>query len=50
MMTSDFELKPLNLSLVEGTEADWARVSEPPKMRNQRDPLRFQDQEHQGRP
>jgi hypothetical protein len=41
MMTSDFELKPLKLSLYEGTEADWARVTEPPKMRSQRNPLNY---------
>jgi hypothetical protein len=40
-MTSDFELKPLKLGLYEGTEADWARVAEPPKMRNQRNPLSY---------
>jgi uncharacterized protein YcgI (DUF1989 family) len=41
MMTSDFELKPLKLSLYEGTDADWARVTEPPKMRNQRNPVDY---------
>jgi hypothetical protein len=41
MMTSDFELKPLKLSVYEGTQADWARVTEPPRLRNQRNPTQF---------
>jgi uncharacterized protein YcgI (DUF1989 family) len=41
MMTSDFELKPLKLTLFDGCEADWAKVSEPPKLVNQRSPHQF---------
>jgi hypothetical protein len=41
MMTSDFELKPLKLTVFDGTEADWAMVSEPPRLLNQRSPHQF---------
>lgn len=41
MMTSDFELKPLKLTVFEGTEADWAAVTEPPRLQSQRNPLQF---------
>ena len=41
MMTSDFELKPLKLLVFEGTDQDWSRVSEPPRLRNQRSPSDF---------
>lgn len=41
MMTSDFELKPLKLTVFEASQADWAGVSEPPRLRNQRNPLQF---------
>lgn len=41
MMTSDFELKPLKLTVFDGCEADWAKVSEPPKLVNQRNPHQF---------
>lgn len=41
MMTSDFELKPLKLVLSEGSEQDWALVTEPPRLRNQRSPADF---------
>jgi uncharacterized protein YcgI (DUF1989 family) len=41
MMTSDFELKPLKLTVFEGTDLDWSRVSEPPRLKNQRSPSQF---------
>ncbi|WP_213770991.1 urea carboxylase-associated family protein [Bradyrhizobium sp. dw_78] len=41
MMTSDFELKPLKLTVFEGTDADWSRVSEFPRLKNQRSPADF---------
>jgi uncharacterized protein YcgI (DUF1989 family) len=41
MMTSDFELKPLKLTVFDGAEADWAAVSEPPRLLNQRSPVQF---------
>lgn len=41
MMTSDFELKPLKLSVFEASDADWAKVTEPPRMKNQRNPDMF---------
>jgi uncharacterized protein len=41
MMTSDFELKPLKLTVFEGTGEDWSRVSEPPRLKNQRSPSQF---------
>jgi uncharacterized protein YcgI (DUF1989 family) len=41
MMTSDFELKPLKLTVFDGVEADWAAVSEPPRLPSQRSPLQF---------
>ena len=41
MMTSDFELKPLKLTIFEGTDQDWSRVSEPPKLVNQRSASQF---------
>ena len=36
MMTSDFELKPLKLTIFEASDADWNSVIEPPKWKNQR--------------
>src|SRR3954467_14399049 len=36
MMTSDFELKPLMLTVFEAADRDWGPVVEPPKWRNQR--------------
>jgi hypothetical protein len=36
MMTSDFELKPLKLTVFEAADRDWDSVVEPPKWRNQR--------------
>ena len=36
MMTSDFELKPLKLTVFEAADRDWESVVEPPKWRNQR--------------
>ncbi|MFA6264160.1 MAG: urea carboxylase-associated family protein [Pseudolabrys sp.] len=41
MMTSDFELKPLKLSVFEASDADWAKVNEPPRLKNQRNPEMF---------
>ena len=41
MKTSDFELKPLKLTVFEGTEEDWQGISEFPKLRNQRSPTDF---------
>jgi uncharacterized protein len=41
MKTSDFELKPLKLTVFEGTEADWQGISEFPRLRNQRSPVDF---------
>jgi len=44
MMTSDFELKPLKLSVLEATEDDWRAVVEPPRRVNQRTPADFKVQ------
>jgi len=41
MMTSDFELKPLKLTVYEATAADWAGLAEPPVWKNQRTPTQF---------
>src|SRR3984885_3412969 len=41
MMTSNFELKPLKLTVFEATEQDWAQVTEPPRRKNQRSPADF---------
>ncbi len=41
MMTSDFELKPLKLTVYQSTDADWASVTEPPRRKNQRSPADF---------
>jgi uncharacterized protein YcgI (DUF1989 family) len=41
MMTSDFELKPLKLTIFEGTDADWSQISELPRLRSQRSPADF---------
>jgi uncharacterized protein YcgI (DUF1989 family) len=41
MMTSNFELKPLRLTVFEATGADWAEVTEPPRRKNQRSPDDF---------
>jgi hypothetical protein len=41
MMTSDFELKPLKLTIFEASDTDWAKVTEPPRMKNQRSPDMF---------
>lgn len=41
MKTSDFELKPLKLTLFEGTDEDWQGITEFPKLRNQRSPVDF---------
>lgn len=41
MLTSDFELKPLRLTVYEATDADMARVPETPRYRNQRTPADF---------
>ncbi|MEY2488058.1 MAG: uncharacterized protein QOH39_3706 [Verrucomicrobiota bacterium] len=41
MMTSDFELKPLKLTIFEGTDQDWRQISEPPRLTNQRSPSEF---------
>ena len=41
MMTSDFELKPLKLTVFEGVDRDWSRISEPPRLKNQRSPSEF---------
>src|ERR1700760_648854 len=41
MMTSNFELKPLKLTVFEATDADWAEVTEPPRRKNQRSPANF---------
>jgi uncharacterized protein YcgI (DUF1989 family) len=41
MMTSDFELKPLKLTVFEGVDQDWSRISEPPRLKNQRSPSEF---------
>ncbi len=41
MLTSDFELKPLRLTLFEATDADLARVPEIPSYGNQRTPDDF---------
>ena len=34
-------LKPLKLSVFEASDADWAKVTEPPRMKNQRNPDMF---------
>jgi len=44
MMTSDFELKPLKLTVFEAADRDWDSVVEPPKWRNQRSVLDFKVQ------
>ena len=44
MMTSDFELKPLKLSVFEATNEDWRAVVEPPRRTNQRTPADFKVQ------
>jgi uncharacterized protein len=41
MMTSNFELKPLKLTVFEATTADWAELTEPPRRKNQRSPADF---------
>lgn len=41
MATSDFELKPLKLSIFEASEDDWSRVAELPRYQNQRTPADF---------
>ncbi|WP_165421300.1 urea carboxylase-associated family protein [Bradyrhizobium sp. Leo170] len=41
MKTSDFELKPLKLTVFEGTEQDWQGIAEFPRLRNQRSPADF---------
>jgi uncharacterized protein YcgI (DUF1989 family) len=41
MMTSNFELKPLKLTVFEATGADWAQLTEPPRRKNQRSPADF---------
>jgi hypothetical protein len=41
MATSDFELKPLKLTIVEATEEDLAKVPQIPPYRNQRTPADF---------
>jgi len=41
MMTSDFELKPLKLTVFEGVDRDWSRISELPRLKNQRSPSEF---------
>lgn len=41
MMTSDFELKPLKLTVFEASDADWVKVDEPPRLKNQRNPEMF---------
>jgi uncharacterized protein YcgI (DUF1989 family) len=41
MMTSDFELKPLKLTIFEGTEHDWSQISELPRLKSQRSPADF---------
>jgi uncharacterized protein len=41
MKTSDFELKPLKLTVFEGTAADWRNNPDFPKLRNQRSPVDF---------
>jgi uncharacterized protein YcgI (DUF1989 family) len=41
MKTSDFELKPLRLTVFEGTDEDWQGIAEFPKLRNQRSPADF---------
>ncbi len=45
MLTSDFELKPLRLTLFEATDADMARVPEMPSYGNQRGPADFKVKE-----
>jgi uncharacterized protein len=45
MMTSDFELKPLKLVVLEAADSDWAKVAEPPRHRNQRTPADFKVQQ-----
>jgi uncharacterized protein YcgI (DUF1989 family) len=44
MATSDFELKPLKLTVFEATEADWAQVPEIETYSNQRTPKDFKVQ------
>ena len=41
MKTSDFELKPLTLTVFEGTDEDWRNIPDFPKLRNQRSPADF---------
>lgn len=41
MKTSDFELKPLRLTVFESTDDDWRAIPEFPKLKNQRDPSDF---------
>ncbi|MDB5603349.1 MAG: urea carboxylase-associated protein 2 [Bradyrhizobium sp.] len=41
MMTSDFELKPLKLTIFEGTDHDWSQISELPRLKSQRGPADF---------
>jgi hypothetical protein len=41
MKTSDFELKPLKLTIFEGTTEDWRDIPDFPKLRNQRSPADF---------
>jgi hypothetical protein len=41
MMTSNFELKPLKLSVFDAADSDWAMVKEPPRLKNQRNPEMF---------
>ncbi|WP_024511862.1 hypothetical protein [Bradyrhizobium sp. ARR65] len=39
MKTSDFELKPLTLTVFEGTDEDWRGIAEFPELKNQRSPF-----------
>ena len=41
MKTSDFELKPLRLTVFEGTAEDWRNIPDLPKLKNQRSPADF---------
>ena len=41
MKTSNFELKPLKLTVFQGTDEDWLGIPDFPKMSNQRNPADF---------
>jgi uncharacterized protein YcgI (DUF1989 family) len=41
MMTSDFELKSLKLTVFDGAETDWTSVKQFPRLTNQRSPADF---------